>query len=155
MASHKDTTRRSIAQNRKARHHFLILDELEAGVVLQGTEVKSLRDGKCSLQEAFVTVKQGELWLINAHIPEYAFGNVMNHKPTRPRKLLLHRREIDKWGKAAREQGITMVPLEIYFQGSRVKLALALVKGKKLYDKRQSEKAKDDRRSIDRAMKRR
>lgn len=155
MAAPKDNARRSIAQNRKARHHFHILDELEAGISLQGTEVKSLRDGKCSLQEAFVTIKRGELWLVNAHIPEYAFGNAMNHKPTRQRKLLVHRREIDKWGKAAREQGITMVPLEIYFQGSRVKLALALVKGKKLFDKRQSQKAKDDKRAMDRAMKRR
>lgn len=151
----QDPNHRVIAQNRKARHEFLIFEELECGIVLAGTEVKSLRAGQCSLAEAYVQIKKGEMFLVGAHIPEYAHGNVMNHKPVHDRKLLIHRRELEQWHKKVKEKGVTMVPLEIYFNGSRVKLAVALCKGKKLYDKRQSQRDKDDKREMDRAQKRR
>lgn len=146
---------RSIAQNRKARHTFLVLDELECGLALVGTEVKSLRDGQGSLAEAYARIVKGELWLVGMHIPEYAHGNVHNHKPTRDRKLLAHRREIAKWHKAVKEKGVTIVPLEVYFKGSRVKVRVGLCRGKKLYDKRRTEKDRTDRRTIERAMTRR
>lgn len=147
--------RRSIAQNRRARFEYEILDELECGIELRGTEVKSLRAGHGSLTEAFAHYRGGELFLMGAHIPVYAHGNVHNHEPTRPRKLLAHRRELDKWSKSVREKGITMVPLEIYFQGSRVKLRVALVRGKKLYDKREATREREDKRSMERALSRR
>ena len=148
-------SRRTIAQNRKARHEFLVLEELECGIALSGTEVKSLRAGQCSLAEAYVRVRRGELYLVGAHIPEYAQGNVHNHVPVHDRKLLAHRREIRRWEKQVREKGITIVPLEIYFSGSRVKVTAALVRGKKLHDKRQTQKERTDRRDMDRAMSRR
>jgi len=154
MAQSRES-RRSIARNRKARHEFLVLDELECGIALTGTEVKSLRAGQCSLAESYVRIKKGELYLVGAHIPVYAFGNVHNHEPARDRKLLAHRREIAKWAKQVREKGTTMVPLEVYFSGSRVKVLVALVRGKKLHDKRQAGKERTDRRDMDRAMSRR
>jgi SsrA-binding protein len=147
--------RRTVAQNRKARHLYTVLDELEAGMVLQGTEVKSLREGQCSLQEAWVRIKDGELWLVGCHIPEYAHGNRMNHEPTRERKLLAHRREIEKWSKQVREKGTTVVPLEVYFAGQRAKLLVGLVRGKKLHDKRQGQRERDDRREMEREARRR
>lgn len=146
---------RSIASNKKALFRFHVLEELEAGISLVGTEVKSLRAGQCSLQEAYVRIKGGELWLVGCHIPEYAFGNSQNHPPTRDRKLLVHSRELYKWDKQVRERGTTIVPLEVYFQGSKVKVKIALVKGKRIHDKRADQKAKEDRREMDRALKQR
>jgi SsrA-binding protein len=147
--------RRLIASNKKALYRFEILDELEAGVVLLGTEVKSLRGGQCSLQEAYVRIKRGELWLVGAHVPEYAFGNSQNHEPTRERKLLVHRRELAKWDKQVREKGMTMVPLEVYFKDARVKVRIGLARGKRVHDKRAAARRKDDQRDMDRAMSRR
>jgi SsrA-binding protein len=151
----KAEERRSIAKNRKARHEFHILDEMECGIVLTGTEVKSLRGGQCSLQEAFVRVMGEQLWLMRAHIPEYTYGHGQNHTPVRERKLLAHKPDILKWAKLAREKGTTMVPLEVYFQGSKVKVQVALCKGKKLHDKRAVVRERDDRRDADREMNRR
>jgi SsrA-binding protein len=146
---------RSIAKNRRARHDYEIQDELECGIVLTGTEVKSLRAGHGSIAEAHARVRHGELFLIGAHIPEYAQGNVHNHEPVHDRKLLCHRREIDRWYKRVRERGITIVPLELDFKGSRVKVLIGLAKGKKLYDKRETKRQRDDRRDMDRAQSRR
>ncbi len=146
---------RSIAKNRKARHDFQIIEEMEVGISLLGTEVKSLRGGECSLQEAFIRLRDGELHLMRAHIPEYTFGNSQNHEVLRPRKLLAHRKEITKWEKGFKEQGTTIIPLEIYFFKSKVKLHIALVRGKKSYDKRADLKAAQDKRAIDRAFARR
>ncbi len=154
MATPRSNPRRTIAANKRALHRFQVLDELEAGIVLQGTEVKSLRAGQLSLQEAYVRIRGGELWLIGAHIPEYAFGNRHNHKPTRDRKLLVHRRELARWEKEVRVKGVTLIPLEVYFQGSLVKVRVGLVRGKRLHDKRQAERERDDKREIERAMKR-
>ena len=151
----KPEARRSVARNRKARHEFLVLDELECGIVLTGTEVKSLRAGECTLQEAFCKIRGEALWLLRAHIPEYRFGTNQNHDPMRERKLLAHGHQIRKWSKAVTEKGTTLVPLEVYFQGSKVKVLVGLVRGKKLHDKRQAVKARDDRRDMDRAMNRR
>ncbi len=142
---------RSISKNKKAYHTYEVLDELECGAVLLGTEVKSLREGQCSIQEAYGRIKQGELWLVGATIHEYRFGNVFNHKPTRDRKLLAHRREIEKWAKLVKLKGVTIIPLEVYFDKSRVKVKLGLCRGKKLYDKRQTQKDRDDKRAMDRA----
>jgi SsrA-binding protein len=146
---------RPIAQNKKARHAFEILEELECGIALRGTEVKSLRAGHGSLSEAYARIDKGELFLVGMHVPEYAQGNVHNHEPTRPRKLLAHAREIQRLQKAVREKGMTLVPLELYFRGSRVKVRIALARGKKLYDKRAALRERQDRRAIDRAMTRR
>ena len=146
---------KSIATNRKARHRFVVLEDLECGVSLKGTEVKSLRAGHCSIAEAYGVIKKGELWLVGATIPEYSHGNVFNHPPGRERKLLLHAREMHKWEKKVRDKGITVVPLEIYFKGHRVKVRMALVRGKRLADKRESEKSDTARREIDRAMSKR
>lgn len=147
-------SRRSIALNRRARHDYHVLDELECGIVLQGTEVKVLRQGRCSIAEAYVAVKGAELFLIGAHVPEYAHGNVHNHAPTRERKLLVHRRELTRWHKQVREKGITLIPLEVYFAGSRVKVAVGLCRGKKLHDKREVSRERTDRREMERALRR-
>ncbi len=149
------STHRTIASNRRARHAYLLLDQLECGIALVGTEVKSLRAGHCSLAEAYGRIHDDELYLVGAHIPEYAFGSAFNHTPVHDRKLLAHRREIRKWHKSVREKGVTIVPLEIYFLGSRVKVKMALVRGKKLHDKRQASKDRTDRRDMDRALSRR
>jgi SsrA-binding protein len=154
MARSPDT-RRSIATNRRARHEYHVLEEIECGLALTGTEVKSLRAGRASIAEAYGLVKKGELYLVGATIPEYAQGNVHNHVPDRPRKLLLHKRELGRWERAVREKGITLVPLELYFQGHLVKVRMALVKGKKLYDKRETQKARDAKRDMDRESARR
>ena len=155
MAAPKPSEHRTIARNKRALHEYEVLDRLEVGIVLQGTEVKSLRAGRVSLQEAYVMVKQGDLWLMQSHIPEYAQGNVWNHEPTRARKLLAKKREIERWEKSVKQKGTTAVPLEIYWLGSLVKLEIALVRGKKLHDKRQSEREKTDRREMDRELKKR
>ncbi|MCP3919197.1 MAG: SsrA-binding protein SmpB [bacterium] len=155
MPAPPDPHHRVVASNRKALHEFHILDTLDVGIGLVGTEVKSIRGGQISIREAYVRAKKGELWLVGAHIPEYAFGNKQNHEPVRDRKLLARRREIDKWHKGAREQGITMIPLEVFFDRALVKVRIGLCKGKKLYDKRASTKEKQDKREMDRALKRR
>ena len=146
---------RPIASNRKARHLYNLLDEMEVGVELLGTEVKSLRGGQCSLQEAYVRIKGNELWPVGAHIPEYAFGNRSNHAPTRERKLLAQRRQIDRWSKAVREKGVTIVPLDLYFKGALIKANISLARGKRLHDKRSKQREVDAKREMDRAQNRR
>ncbi|MCL4157870.1 UNVERIFIED_CONTAM: hypothetical protein GTU68_003631 [Idotea baltica] len=129
------------------------MEELECGMVLQGTEVKSLRAGQASIVEAYARIIDGELYLVGATIPEYKHGNVHNHKTTRERKLLAHRHELERWHKKVKERGVTLIPLEIYFYESRVKCLVGLCRGKKMFDKRQSQREKDDKRSMDRALK--
>jgi SsrA-binding protein len=142
----------NICRNRRATHDYEILDRIECGIVLVGTEVKSLRDGHASLDDAYARLDDGELWLIGAEIPEYLFGNRMNHKPKRPRKLLLHRREIDKFAGKASERGLTIVPLRMYFKNGNAKVELAVAKGKQTHDKRESMKSADAKREMARAM---
>jgi SsrA-binding protein len=144
-----------IAENRRARHDYHLLERLEAGLALTGTEVKSLRAGQASLQRAFADVRDGELWLVGAHIPEYAQGNLANHDPDRDRKLLLHRREIDSLLGKVREKGLTLVPTRLYFKDGRVKVEIAVARGKEQRDKRRDLAERDARRQIDRAMKER
>lgn len=153
MASKPDP-HRTIARNRRALHEYEVLDELECGMLLKGTEVKSIRGGHGSIAEAYGRFRGGELWLVGANIPEYAFGTAFNHPPTRDRKLLAHRRELDKWAKRVRERGVTVVPLELYFNGSLIKLRLGLCRGKRQYDKRQSQRERSDKREMDRAIRR-
>ena len=155
MARPKDAppaARRSITRNRRATHEFLVLDELECGIVLKGTEVKTLRQGQCSLQEAYCIIKRDELWIVRMHIPEYTHGNLHNHEPTRDRKLLAKKREILKWAKAVREKGTTLVPLEVLWEGSLIKVRIGLARGKKLHDKRESEKERDWQRQRSRLL---
>ena len=148
--------KKMIAENRKARHEFFIEDVFEAGIVLQGTEVKSLRTGKSTIGESYAEVRGGEAWLVNANIPEYSHGNRQNHDPKRPRKLLLHRRQIDKLGGAVQRDGMTLVPLSMFFDGSgRAKVELALAKGKQLHDKRQTAKDRDWKRQQQRLLRER
>lgn len=151
----RDKTERSIAQNRRARFEYHVLEELECGIALTGTEVKSLRKGGSSIEEAFGMIRNGELYLLNAHIPEYAQGNVHNHDPKRERKLLAQKKQIAALFAKVREKGMTLVPLKLYFQGARVKVLMGLCKGKKLYDKREDKKEKDAQREIRQAMGRR
>lgn len=141
------------ADNRKARYNYEIVDSVEAGLALTGTEVKSLRQGRATIAESYAGPMGGELWLFNANIPEYTQGNRFNHTPKRPRKLLLHRREIDKLMNAVQRDGMTLIPLKIIFNAKgRAKLDLALARGKKLHDKRESEKARDWQRDKARLM---
>jgi SsrA-binding protein len=137
-----------ISLNKRAYHEFEILNKYEAGMVLKGTEVKSLREQKVSLQEAFGKVKNNEVWLINSTIPIYKHGNIQNHEPTQDRKLLLNKKEIRKIIQKLKDQGMTLIPLKIYFKGSKVKLELGLGKGKKLYDKRESIKKSETERRL-------
>lgn len=141
-----------VAQNKKARHDYLILDTYECGIVLTGTEVKSLRQGRASLVDGFGQVDGGEVWLHNVHIPEYAQGTWTNHSAKRKRKLLLHRAEIDRLIGKTQETGHTLVPLQLYFVKGRAKVELALAKGKKEYDKRQTLREKQDRREAERVI---
>lgn len=147
----EERVERVICRNRRAAHEYEILETLEVGMVLTGTEVKSLRAGRANLEEAYARVESDEVWLYRAEIPEYAMGNRMNHEPRRKRKLLLHRREIGKFAKAADQAGHTLIPLRLYFAGSRAKIQLALVKGKKEFDKRESIKEKTAKREMERA----
>ena len=147
-----DETIVPIARNKRARHDYEILDTWETGIVLTGTEVKALREGRANLTDAFGIVKDGEVFLLNLHIGSYGQGNVFNHEPTRTRKLLLHRREIRRLIGAVERQGLTMVPLDLYFLRGRVKARLALVRGKQQHDKREDLKKKDAEREIARAM---
>jgi len=151
----RPTGEKLISDNRRARHDYHLLDRFEAGVVLSGTEVKSLREGKTSLQQAYADVREGEAWLVGVHIPEYTQGNRANHDPDRPRKLLLHRREIDRLYGQVREKGVTVVPTRLYFKDGRVKVELALAKGKELHDKRRDIAARDAKRQIERELGRR
>jgi SsrA-binding protein len=143
---------KDICRNRRATHEYTILDRLECGLVLTGTEVKSLRDGMANLEDAFAKIEDNEVWLIGSDIPEYAMGNRMNHKPKRPRKLLLHRREIGRFAGKASQKGFTLVPLRLYFKNGRAKVELAVCKGKQSHDKREDLKKKDADREIKRAM---
>jgi len=150
-----DPNERLIAQNRKARHNYEVLDTLECGVMLTGSEVKSLRAGQISLEEAYGRVDRGEVWLVGCDIPEYKNASVWNHEPKRRRKLLLHRREIEKFASQAYEKNLTLVPLKMYFKEGRAKVLLGICRGKKTYDKRESIKKSDMQRDIDRATRRR
>jgi SsrA-binding protein len=148
----KEKGRKLIAQNKKARHDYLILDTYEAGLVLTGTEVKSLRQGRASLVDGFVQLDGHEAWLHNVHVPEYSQGTWTNHTARRKRKLLLHRSEIEKLESKSQETGHTIVPLVLYFKDGRAKVEIALARGKKEYDKRQTLREKQDRRETDRAV---
>jgi SsrA-binding protein len=151
----RESGRKVIASNRRARHDYAVLDTYEAGLVLTGTEVKSLRGGRASLADAYAEVRDGEAWLRNLHIPEYTQGTWTNHEPRRPRKLLLHRAEIAKLIGKTRETGLTLVPLALYFRDGRAKVEIALARGKRSYDKRQDLAARDAAREVARAAGRR
>ena len=142
-----------IANNKKAYHDYFIEDKYEAGIVLHGTEVKSLRMGKCSIKESFIHADHGEIYIEHMHIAPYEKGNIFNKDPVRPRRLLMHKREIMRLFGKVRQDGYAPVPLSVYFRGSLVKVEIALAKGKKLYDKRDDAAKKDAKRQIDRAMK--
>lgn len=144
-----------ICENRKARHDYFIIETFEAGIALSGTEVKSLRAGRGNLKDSFARIERGELWLYDMHISPYEQGNRFNHEPKRPRKLLMHRSEILRLYGRTREKGFGLVPLKCYFKDGRVKVELALVKGKKLYDRREEIAARDARREIERALRHR
>jgi SsrA-binding protein len=149
-----DKNERVISDNRKARHEYHVLDTLECGIVLVGSEVKSLRIGQLSLDEAYGRVDNHEVWLIGANIAEYPFSHALNHEPKRRRKLLMHRREHKKFADQAFEKGLTLVPLKMYFKEGRAKVLLGICKGKQQHDKRESMKARDSKRDMDRAMRR-
>jgi SsrA-binding protein len=155
MATKADAGEKLIASNKKAFHDYFVLQKAEAGVALTGTEVKSLRDGKANIKDSYVIFKNGEAFLFNAHISPYSHGNLQNHEPERNRKLLLHRREIEKLREQVVEKGLTVVPLRIYFKGGKVKVEIAVVRGKKLYDKRETEKKRELDREAAVAMKQR
>ena len=153
--SQKNDGIKLITTNRKARHEFHLMMVVEAGLVLTGTEVKSLRDGIASLDEAYAVISGEELFVVNLHIPEYTHGNRMNHDPKRRRKLLLHQAEIRKLDAKVKEKGLTLIPTKLYFRRGWAKIEIALAKGKRLYDKRQDMKKRDAKREIDRAYSRR
>jgi SsrA-binding protein len=144
-----------VATNRKAFHNYHIGDSIEAGIVLTGSEIKSVRDGRVSLGDAYVRPERGELWLLNAHIARYEASSYLSHEPTRPRKLLLHRKEINNLTSKVSEKGLTLVPTKLYIKGSIAKVEVALAKGKKLYDKRESISRREVERELARATKRR
>ncbi len=144
-----------ISRNRRAGFEYELMDRLECGIVLVGTEVKSLRDGHCNLEDAYAMIEGDEIWLLGSEIPGYAMGNLLNHKPKRTRKLLLHRREIKKFAAKASQRGFTLVPTKIYFKEGRAKVEIAVAKGKQLHDKRESMKKADATRDIQRAMSKR
>jgi SsrA-binding protein len=144
-----------VARNRKARHEYELLEKVEAGIVLTGTEVKSLRNGKANLEDAYAEVDRDEVWLLGCDIPEYLQANRMNHVPKRKRKLLLHRREIDKLAAKSNEKGLTLVPLSIYFKKGMAKVELSIARGRKTYDKREAIKKQEAKRDIARALRKR
>ncbi|MEV7972772.1 SsrA-binding protein SmpB [Cellulomonas sp. NPDC089187] len=148
----KQTGRALVASNKKARHDYFIEDVMEAGVVLTGTEVKALRAGRASLVDGWCAIDGGEMWLEGVHIPEYSQGTWTNHAPRRKRKLLLHRQEIDRWESKTREKGHTIVPLSLYFLDGRAKVEIALARGKKDWDKRQTLRERQDNLEAQRAM---
>ncbi len=153
MAKEKEAGRKVVARNRRAPHDYFIDERFEAGLVLQGTEVKSLREGRANIAEAYASERAGELFLVNATIPEYHAGNIFNHEPRRPRKLLLRRRELNKLIGAVRKQGQTLIPLQLYFNPRGLaKIELGLARGKKAYDKRASIKERDWQREKERLL---
>jgi len=154
MTKDKDSTEKVVATNRKAFHDYFIEEKYEAGIVLQGTEVKSLREGRVNLQDSYASVRDGEMFLHNCHVSPYSHGNIMNHDPTRVRKLLLHKTEINKLLGKTQQKGLTLIPLRIYFsKRGHAKVELGLAKGKKLYDRRESIKAREAGREVQRAIK--
>src|SRR5690606_1668860 len=154
MSKEKKPTGKTVAENRKARFSYEILDTLETGIVLTGTEVKSLREGQANIQESYASHEGGEIWLINSYLPEYLQGNRFNHEPRRRRKLLVSRREMGRLAQSVEREGMTMVPLKIYFNDrGRAKLLLGVARGKKLHDKRETEKQRDWSREKSRLMK--
>jgi SsrA-binding protein len=155
MAKKKKKATAGAISNPKARHDYTILDSFEAGIVLQGSEVKSIRQGNASLREAFASVRDGEVWLIQMHVAPYADAGYSQHDPLRNRKLLLHKREIDRLALKIKQQGLTLVPLRLYFAHGLAKVELGLAKGKRIYDKREDLKAKDARMQVDRLLGRR
>lgn len=150
MAKQQD---KPLAQNRKARHDFTILETVEAGLVLQGTEIKSIRQGKINLKDGFVSIRQGEAFLKNVHISPYEQGNIFNHDPLRNRKLLLHKKEIEKLEREVKQNRLTIIPLKVYIVRGRAKVLIGLAEGKNRYDKRHSLKEQQMKRDIDRALK--
>lgn len=144
-----------VATNRKARHHYFLLEHFEAGIVLKGSEIKSIRAGQISLAEAYVRVDGGEAWLVDAHVAPYEQAGIFNHDPIRPRKLLLHRKEILHLWEQVRQKGVTIVPLRVYLKEGRAKVEIAIAKGKKLYDKRQAIAKRDAQREIERQYRKR
>lgn len=142
-----------VVQNRRARHDYQVLDTFEAGLELRGTEVKSLRAGQMTLKDSYADVQQGELFLVGAHINPYEQGNIYNHDPERPRKLLMHKHEIERLSSQVAEKGLTLVPLRVYFKNGRAKVELGLCRGKQTHDKRATIRDKDAKREIERAMK--
>jgi SsrA-binding protein len=144
-----------ITTNRAAYHDYHILETFEAGIALTGTEVKSARDGRVNLKDAYARVEEGEAWLLNAHISPYSHGNRENHEPTRERRLLLHRREIERLRSRIEEKGLTIIPIRLYFKDRFIKCELAVARGKKLYDKREAEARKDQERDARAAIKKR
>jgi SsrA-binding protein len=141
-----------VCRNKRAFHEYTISDTLECGLVLTGTEVKSLREGRANIEDAYARIDGGEVWLIGSDIPEYALGNRFNHKPKRPRKLLLHRREIGKFAGKASQRGFTLVPLRVYFKNGLAKVELGVARGKQAHDKRQNQKKVEAQRDIRREM---
>lgn len=141
-----------VAQNRKARHNYFIEESYEAGMVLQGTEVKALREGRANIKDGYARITDGEVYLMDVHISPYAFGNRFNHDPLRPRKLLMHDREINRLMGKVKEKGFSLIPLSIYFSHGRAKVSLALAKGKKLYDKREALKKKAMEKEVERSQ---
>ena len=139
----QNTDFKLLSDNRSAGHNYLLLDRYEAGMVLTGTEVKAAKGGKIQLKEAYAEIQEDEAWLMNAHISEYSHGNIMNHPPVRKRKLLLHRSEIEKLRVETREKGLTLVPTRLYLKGGRIKVEIAVGKGKKFHDKREATRAKE------------
>ncbi|MFW5694292.1 MAG: SsrA-binding protein SmpB [Alkalispirochaeta sp.] len=144
--------RKSLARNRRAFHEYTVEEKIEVGIVLEGTEVKSMRAGKFSFSDAYGRVRNGELWLIGLHIAEYTHGNLFNHVPIRDRKLLAHRSEIDRMRRRVEERGFTLIPLEFYLKQGLIKLEMGVCRGKHLYDKRESLKKKQQKRDMDREM---
>jgi SsrA-binding protein len=141
-----------VTSNRRAFHDFHILETIEAGIVLTGTEIKSIRDGKATIAEAYARIENGELWLIGSNIAPYSHGNRANHEPNRPRKLLVHRRELERLRAAVEQRGLTLIPLRLHLKKGLAKLDLGVARGKKLYDKRDAEADRQSRRDVDRAL---
>lgn len=148
----KSTGKKVVAQNKRAKFEYEFLEKFEAGLVLQGTEIKSIRNNQVSLQRSYVQHRDNELWLVEAHIAEYKQGNRENHEPTRPRKLLLHRREINRIIDQLQQKGLTLIPTVMYLKDGRAKVEIALARGKKLHDKRQTVAKRDSQRQVERAL---
>lgn len=153
MASKMDEARmKNFAVNRQAAHYYHFLEKFEAGMELRGTEVKSIREGKVNLKDGYATVKGGEVWLLNCHISTYGSGSYLNHDPLRERRLLLHQREINKLASRTQEKGLTLVPTRLYMKGNNIKCELALAKGKKVYDRRETERSRTIKRETEKAI---